>query len=179
MPLFGPSASASSQKVLVLCSSCCEPDHKYQLQRWISLPFCSQVYSLLPPHHHHHIQRWRFLCVPTLKIKVLRWVFLTRRNHQRCSWTATFFKRHRSEVNTLKCCKELKYGGNIRAAYIQKWKLPPARLGVDQQLQLASPLDSRVTTVRLVFCFPMEMCDEGMTRCETKVALPPPPLTPT
>lgn len=91
------------------------------------------------------IQRWRFLCVPTLKIKVLRWVFLTRRNHQRCSWTATFFKRHRSEVNTLKCCQELKYGGNIRAAYIQKWKLPPARLGVDQQLQLAPPLGLAAT----------------------------------
>lgn len=37
-------------------------------------------------------------------------------------------------------------------------------------------MDFRVTTVRRMFFFPMEMCDEGMTRCETKVASPPPPF---
>lgn len=136
MHLFfgGPSTSASSQKVLVLCGLCCEPNHKRQLQRWISLLFSPRMF--IP---YLILQRWRFLCVPALKIKVLRWVFSSGHNHQRRSWTATYFKLRRSEVNTLKRCQELKCGGNIRAAQIQKWKHPPARSGVAQQLQLAPP----------------------------------------
>lgn len=49
----------------------------------------------------------------------------------------------------------------------------------DRESTAGPAMDSNVTTVSLMFFFPMEMCDEGMARCETKVAPPPLPLTPT
>lgn len=54
------------------------------------------IFSTLFSHVSHIspqiLQRWRFLCVPTLKIEVLHWVFSSRHNHQRHSWTCSSFK---------------------------------------------------------------------------------------